>query len=290
MLEVKNLCVSAGAMKIDSITISIPEGGCHVLLGATGNGKTVLLETIAGIRSAESGQIIAGDRDITGLPANLRHIGYVPQNLSLFPHLSVKENIYFSWRFKKNISDAYKEEMADICGMLEIDKLLDRSIGNLSGGERQRVALARALANDHKILLLDEPFTALHQMLKIELWSMIKDLKKKYGLTILLVTHDLDECDFLADTISVIHEGRILQTGTKDTVMKRPRNRIAADLLGYFASLCRMSSMFLNACSNNLPRLIKNPDCVTLGIVVSPPARSANSPLVHRIDCPVGCT
>lgn len=219
MLEVKNLSIKAGELRIKSVNINILKGECHVLLGATGNGKTVLLETISGIRKAECGQIYVDDEDVTGFPPNKRHIGYVPQDLSLFPHLSVRENIFFSWRFKKNISETYRNEMEDILKVLKIEKILDRRITNLSGGERQRVALARALANEHKILLLDEPFTALHQMMKIEMWSMIKELKRKYDLIILLVTHDLDEAYFLADSISIIHEGTILQTGTKDDLL-----------------------------------------------------------------------
>lgn len=135
------------------------------------------------------------------------------------------------------MSETFKLEMEDICAILNLNRLMDRRTGNLSGGERQRVALARALANDHKILLLDEPFTALHQMLKVELWSMLKDLKKKYDLTILLVTHDLEECFFLADDISVIYEGRILQTGPKEEVMKKPSHKLVAELLGYFVYL-----------------------------------------------------
>ena len=264
MIEIHHLKVRAGDLMVKADHLIIPKGHCHVLLGATGNGKTVLLETIAGFRKPVSGSIRMDGHEVSDQPSNMRRIGYVPQELSLFSHLSVRENIYYSWRFKKEVSSAFKFEMDDICSILKIDRLMDRKTENLSGGERQRVALARALANDHKFLLLDEPFSALHQTLKIELWSMLKDLKNKYDLTILLVTHDLDECFFLADEISVIHEGSILQTGTKDEVMKRPTHKCVADLIGGFVYL------EVDGCKEDRLRAIRSEDIEFISAEASP--------------------
>lgn len=233
MLEVYNLSMSAGDFSVNDITLAVPDGCCHVLLGGTGNGKTLILESIAGLRQIKSGEIMADNRKITKEFPENRFISYVPQDLALFPHLNVEENIFYSKRFKKNKCRS-DEEIREIIKCLQIEKILHRSIRNLSGGEQQRVALARAFASGNKVLLLDEPFSALHFTMKRTLWSMLLDIQKRYNLSILMVTHDLDEASFLADYVSILHNGRILQTGTKQEVFKNPTHIEVTKITGHY--------------------------------------------------------
>lgn len=233
MLQINNLNMSAGNFSVNNITLTVPDGCCHVLLGGTGNGKTLILESIAGLRPIKSGEIMADERIITKEFPENRFISYVPQDLALFPHLNVEKNIFYAKRFKKNQGRS-DEEIHEIIKCLQIENIMHRSIRNLSGGEQQRIALARAFASGNKVLLLDEPFSALHFTMKRTLWTMLLDIQKRYSLSILMVTHDLEEASFLADYISILHHGRILQTGTKEDVFKNPAHIEVTKITGHY--------------------------------------------------------
>ena len=233
MLQINNLNMSAGNFSVNNISLCVPDGCCHVLLGGTGNGKTLILESIAGLRPIKSGEILADEQDITKEFPENRFISYVPQDLALFPHLNVEQNIFYSKRFKKKQGRS-NEEIQEIIKRMQIEDIMHRSIRNLSGGEQQRVALARAFASGNKVLLLDEPFSALHFTMKRTLWSMLLDIQKKFNLSILMVTHDLEEASFLADYVSILHQGRILQTGTKEDVFKNPTNIEVTKITGHY--------------------------------------------------------
>jgi len=233
VLQIKNLEMSAGNFSINNISLSVPDGCCHVLLGRTGNGKTLILESIAGLRPIKNGDISIDNRIITKEPSENKFISYVPQDLALFPHLNVEKNIFYSQRFKRNQSRDRKE-ISEIIERLQLGSLLHRSIHNLSGGEQQRVALARAFASGNKVLLLDEPYSALHFTMKRTLWSLLSDIKRRYTLSILMVTHDLEEAFFLADNISVLHRGMILQTGKNEDVFSNPANIEVTKITGHY--------------------------------------------------------
>lgn len=233
MLRINDLGMSAGNFSVNNISFSVPDGCCHVLLGGTGNGKTLILETIAGLRPLAQGEIWTDEHNITEESPENRFISYVPQDLALFPHLNVEKNIFYSQRFKKNHSRTSKE-IGEIIKCMQLENILPRSVRNLSGGEQQRVALVRAFASGNKVLLLDEPFSALHYTMKRTLWSLLSDMQKKYKLSILLVTHDLEEAYFLADNISVLHKGRILQTGTKEDIFYNPNNIEVTKITGHY--------------------------------------------------------
>lgn len=233
MLQVNSLSMSAGNFSVNNISLSVPDGCCHVLLGGTGNGKTLILESIAGLRPIRGGDIVADERNITGEFPENRLISYVPQDLALFPHLDVEKNIFYSKRFKKN-HGRNDEEIWEIIERLQLENILHRSTRNLSGGEQQRVALARAFASGNKVLLLDEPFSALHFTMKRTLWSMLLDIQKRYNLSILMVTHDLEEAGILADYVSILHQGRILQTGTKEDVFRNPAHIEVTKITGHY--------------------------------------------------------
>ncbi len=229
MMEVRDLVVRAGDFRLGEISLRVEKGRTHVLLGPTGSGKSTLLETIVGLRSPESGRILVEGKEITQLPVERRELGYLPQDLALFPHLTVEGNILYGLRMRGLSPGIFLEELVEVLG---IRRLLNRRTDTLSGGERQRVALARALAPGYRYLLLDEPFSALHEGLRRELWFLLRDLQRRYGLTVLLVTHDLEEAFFLGDTVSVIMEGRIQQTGSRETVYRFPKTLRVARFFG----------------------------------------------------------
>lgn len=232
MLEVSDLAFQAGDHRVRDVSFQVDAGSVHVLLGPTGTGKTLLLEAIAGLRPVDRGRIRLDGRDSTRLPPEHRGLAYVPQDLALFPHLRVRDNVLFAARIRGRVDPPATTDALDLMERLGIAGLAERWPQALSGGERQRVALARALASGHRLLLLDEPFAALNESLRGELWMLLKDLQASLGLTILMVTHDLEEAFFLADHISVLIDGAIQQTGPKGRVYHRPGTVAVAQYLG----------------------------------------------------------
>lgn len=232
MLDIDKLYLRAGSFETKPISFSVPTSGCHALVGATGSGKTLVLETVAGLRKAQAGNIYWLGKEITALPPEQRKLAYVPQDLALFPHMTVRQNIEYGLRMQKKDSPDNYAEIDKLTHALGISHLLDRSIKNLSGGERQRTALARALAPGNKLLLLDEPFSALHEAMRKELWLLLKTLQQQYGITILIVTHDMEEAFFLADSVTFISRGSVVQSGNKHHVYQCPKNTEAAKFFG----------------------------------------------------------
>lgn len=239
MLKVDNLHIRAGDFTVKDVSFMIESGKCHILLGPTGSGKTLILETVAGLRPAQKGKVIAYGQDITNILPERREISYLPQDLGLFPNMTVKENIAYSLRMKGLGKKERFKEILPIAEALKIENILERRIFFLSGGERQRVALARALASNNKIMLLDEPLSSLNITLRRDIWRLIKYLQNEHELTLLMVTHDLEEALFLGDSISLINEGEFLQTGNKKEVFHTPLSVAAAKIVGienYFAA------------------------------------------------------
>lgn len=232
MLDIVHLSIRGGSFRVQDVSFQVAPGGVHVLLGPTGTGKTLLLEAIAGLRPVERGRVFLAGRDCTAAPAEKRGLAYVPQDLALFPHLSVRDNILFPSRVQGRLDHAARKHADWLMEVLGIGDLADREPRFLSGGERQRVALARGLATGARLLLLDEPFAALNESLRRELWMMLKHLQRSLDLAILMVTHDLEEAFFLADRISVLIDGVIEQTDAKDHLFHRPRTVPVARYLG----------------------------------------------------------
>jgi ABC-type Fe3+/spermidine/putrescine transport system ATPase subunit len=232
MLEVVGLSARVGSFVLSNASLTVLPSSCHVILGPTGSGKTLLLESVIGLRSPQSGKVILEGKDITHLPMERRGLSYVPQDLALFPHMTVRENILYPIRIRGGKQDIEFGIVRELIDSLGIRRLLDRSVRNLSGGERQRTALARAVASGCKYLILDEPLSALHESLKKELWYLLKDLQRRYDLAILMVTHDLEEAFFLGDTLSVILDGRVRQQGRKADVYDHPASVEVAGFLG----------------------------------------------------------
>ncbi len=205
-----------------------------VLFGHSGAGKSITLQLIAGLLRPDSGLIaIAGETVFDSsrrldLPPQQRHVGYVVQDLALFPHMTVAQNVAFGLPRRADRS----VRVAELLRLLRIEEMAPRMPATLSGGQRQRVALARALARDARVLLLDEPFSALDDALRVTLRRELLRLREELGLTIVFVTHDLREAHLLADRLAVFDGGRILQFALREEVFRRPLSRRVAELTG----------------------------------------------------------
>jgi len=232
MFEVEALHTQVGNFHLQGVQFTLGEGECHAVLGPSGSGKTTLLKAILGALPLTSGRIHLGGEDITQWPMERRRLGYVPQQLGLFPHLLVSDNIRYSARARKIAPGDFEPLLEKLIEITGIGYLLQRRIGTLSGGERQRVALVRALAANPRMVLLDEPFTALNEALRRELWWLVKDLQRERGLSALLITHDLTEAYFLAEKITILIDGRQEQSGHKTVIYRHPANLAVLRFLG----------------------------------------------------------
>jgi molybdopterin-binding protein len=232
MLPIESLSITLGGFSVRDVSLEVRENEYFVILGPTGAGKTVLLETIAGIHSPDSGKIFLRGREITSMEPRLRNIGMVYQDYMLFPHLSVQENILFGLR-RKGVPMAEQARMLEgACSMLEIQHLLRRHPGSLSGGEQQRVALARALVLEPEVLLLDEPMSALDRRTRERLRTELSRIRKLTGTTIIQITHHFDDVFAIADRIAIMREGRIVQVGETPDVFLHPSDTFVAEFLG----------------------------------------------------------
>ena len=231
MLELKNISKIYDSFVLDNISLSVEKGDYFVLLGASGAGKTLILEIIAGIIQADKGLIFLDNENITNKKIQKREIGLVFQDLAVFPHLSVKENIEYplkNYNIKKSI---IREKTNKIAEKLNIDQILNRRPSTLSGGELQRVALARTLVSNPKILLLDEPLSSIDIQLKNDLRKLLRRINNA-GQTIIHVTHDYEEAVLLANKVAVLNEGKLLQTGTAKEVFQFPKSKFVASFTG----------------------------------------------------------
>ena len=228
MIRIENLHVDLGEFTLRDINLTVDESEYFIILGPTGAGKTVLLESIAGLNPVKKGRIWLNNRDITNHKPEKRGVSIVYQDHALFPHLSVKDNILFGLRLRKNTPQemlAVQEWVADLLG---ISHLLHRKPNTLSGGERQKVALARALSTKPDVLLLDEPLSALDPETRE---AVQEELRKLHGIlnnTIIHVTHDFEEAMALGTHVAVIGEGQLKQVGTPEQIFRQPESPFVA--------------------------------------------------------------
>lgn len=222
MIELDNLHIRAGEFSIKDVNVTIPRGCYAVLMGRTGSGKTTILEAICGLRDVVSGQIRAGARDITRLQPGERGIGFVPQDLALFPTLSVRRHLSFALEVRRQSASLIAERVEELAGLLGLDHVLDRDIGRLSGGEGQRVALGRALAFRPGVLLLDEPLSALDEATREEMHALLRDVQRQTGVTTLHVTHSSAEARSLAQKLFIV-EDRTVREAALDELTGAPQ-------------------------------------------------------------------
>ena len=206
MIELRDVSISSGAFRLNEVSLTLKRGEYVALMGRTGQGKTTILEAIAGLRTVTSGQILIDDVEVTRQPPARRGVGYVPQDLALFPTMTVRENLEFALRIRRTPDSLRINALAD---WLDITPLLHRSVAQLSGGEAQRTALGRALAFDPKVLLLDEPFSALDEDTRLEMHRLMASVREKSGVTVLHVTHNRSEALALADRVLKVEDGMV---------------------------------------------------------------------------------
>lgn len=209
MIQLHNFSIDIEKFKLENINLHIKKGEIFAVLGITGSGKTVLLESLAGFYSTDKGKIFMGGRDMYCIPPEKRNIGFVYQDYSLFPHLTVYKNIEFGLKLRKTTKNECLDKIDEIIKFLSIDHLIQRYPSTLSGGEKQRTALARALVLNPQILLMDEPFSALDTNTKETIIDVVKDINKAYNCTIVFVTHDINEAKKLADRVGIISNGNL---------------------------------------------------------------------------------
>jgi ABC-type sugar transport system ATPase subunit len=211
MIELRDVTIRSGPFVLSQVNLAVPQGGYAVLMGRTGEGKTTILEAICGLRTVASGQVIVGGVDVTRWKPADRGIGYVPQDLALFPTMTVQEHLEFALRIRRAAPAILRDRVAELSHVLGIEALLDRRIRHLSGGEAQRVALGRALAFEPQILLLDEPLAALDEATRERLCELLGSIQRDRGLTTLHITHNRAEARALADTLFVIESRHVTE-------------------------------------------------------------------------------
>ena len=223
---------AAAVRALDDVSVDIRQGEFFTLLGPSGCGKTTLLRLIAGFEMPTEGVILLDGADITNLPPNKRPVNTVFQSYALFPHLSVAQNVAFGLQMLGRPAAQVKARTDEMLALVKLDAFADRKVSQLSGGQQQRVALARALAPAPKVLLLDEPLSALDLKLRQAMQIELKRLQLETGITFVFVTHDQEEALTMSDRIAVMSNGKIQQVGTAKEIYTRPKNRFVANFIG----------------------------------------------------------
>jgi len=228
MIQIKNLYVDLKDFQLQDINLSVSEGEYFIVLGPTGAGKTVLLESIAGLYPIKGGEIWLRGKEVTQLEPEKRGISIVYQDHALFPHLSVKDNIVFGLKLRKQTKPEAEATLDWVTALLGISHLLNRKPDTLSGGEQQKVALARALSIKPKVLLLDEPLSALDPETREGVQKELRQLHNRLKVTTIHVTHDFEEAIALGDHIAILGEGCIKQVGTPEQIFRQPNSEFIA--------------------------------------------------------------
>ena len=218
---------------VNGINLDVDEGQIVVLLGPSGSGKTTTLKMIAGLIEPTSGDILIEDKSIVPVPPDKRDVSLVFQKSLLFPHMTVAQNIGFGLKMMGTSRNVIAQKVVEMLELVRLDEYGDRKTTQLSGGQEQRVSLARALVIEPKILLLDEPLSALDAELRLEMRELILKLKEKFSVTVLFVTHDQQEAVMLADKIALMIDGEIVQYGASKTFYTRPRTKKVAEFFGW---------------------------------------------------------
>jgi molybdopterin-binding protein len=228
MIKTKNLKVNLGDFLLQDVNLDIEPGEYFIILGPTGAGKTVLLEAMAGLYPVLAGEIWIDGSEITSLSPEKRGIGIVYQDQALFPHLSVEENIAFGLKMRRCPKNDIGPKIAAMAEIVGIAHLLKRSPETLSGGEKQKVALARALVTQPRVLLLDEPLSALDPETRERMQGELREMHRRVRVTVIHVTHDFEEAIALGHRVAVLNDGCIAQIGTPEEFLRHPSSEFVA--------------------------------------------------------------
>jgi len=232
-IRLENLRRRYGAVTaLDGLTLTLAPGELVALLGPSGCGKTTALRLLAGLEEADGGRVVIGGHDVTGLPANKRDTGMVFQAYSLFPHMTAWENVAFGLQMRKIGAADRRRRAIETLELVGLGGFANRYAHQMSGGQQQRVALARALAIRPKVLLLDEPLSALDAKVRVRLRDEIRRVQLEVGITTLFVTHDQEEALAIADRVGVMQSGRLEQIGPPTTIYSRPATPFVAEFVG----------------------------------------------------------
>ncbi len=232
-ITVRNVTKTYGAVHaLDNVSIDVESGEFLTLLGPSGSGKTTLLMVLAGFTRPDSGSLKFGDTEVIRLAPHLRDVGMVFQNYALFPHMTVAGNVGYPLRLRKTPKDEIDLRVEEALETVQLGGYGARRIDQLSGGQKQRVAVARAIVFEPRILLMDEPLSALDKKLRDQMQIELRHLHEKLGMTTVYVTHDQREALTMSDRIAVVNHGRIMQLATPQQVYDVPENRFVADFIG----------------------------------------------------------
>jgi ABC-type Fe3+/spermidine/putrescine transport system ATPase subunit len=229
----------------DRLTLTVARGAFVTFLGPSGSGKSTALRMVAGLERPDSGRILIEGRDVAGVAPWRRNLGMVFQHYAVFPHMSVAENVGYGLKVRNLPRQARLRRVSEMLDLVGLPGFENRNITRLSGGEQQRVALARALAPQPRILLLDEPLSALDEKIRREMQSELKHIQRKTGTTFLYVTHDQEEALTMSDAIAVLNQGMCAQYDAPEVLFRRPRNRFVASFFrgcNVLDAQCRMTS------------------------------------------------
>lgn len=230
--NVSKVFEDSNTVVLKDINFELEEGKFYTLLGASGSGKSTILNIIAGLLEASTGDIYLDGKRINDVPTNKRDVHTVFQNYALFPHMTVFENVAFPLKLKKMDKKEIQKRVQETLKMVRLEGFEKRAIQKLSGGQRQRVAIVRAIINQPKVVLLDEPLSALDLKLRTEMQYELRELQQRLGITFVFVTHDQEEALAMSDWIFVMNEGEIVQSGTPVDIYDEPINHFVATFIG----------------------------------------------------------
>ncbi len=233
LIELKNITVAFdGETVLDDLSLSIRNGEFVTFLGASGCGKTTTLRIIAGFIEPDSGSVFFDGVPVTDIPPYKRPVNTIFQRYALFPHLNVYDNVAFGLKVSKTPKTEIKKRVSEMLELVGLKGFEKKNIAYLSGGQQQRVAIARAVINKPKVLLLDEPLSALDAKLRKDMQNELKKIQRELGITFIFVTHDQEEALSMSDTVVVINDGKIQQIGSPIDIYNEPKNAFVADFIG----------------------------------------------------------
>ena len=276
-LKIKNLSVALDNQPIlRDVSLEVRDGEFVSLLGPSGCGKTTMLKTIAGLLPVGSGKIFLGDQEVSGVPTHKRGAVVVFQDLRMFPHMTAVENVAFPLKMQGVPKKERLKIAAEYLKKVHLEGREDQSVSTMSGGQQQRVALARALAAKPKLLLLDEPFSALDENLREDMRQLVKQLQRELGVTTVLVTHDRGEALSMSDRVALMFDGHLVQYDTPEMVYNQPVTREAAD---YFGDCVYLPGKVSDGqfCSEFVDLLVQLPDG-TYDLMIRPVQLEADCP------------